>query len=249
VNAHSTDKEPQASGGFKWIIQIAGLIICLLWSGYAIFEKLTVPDEYASIAGIILPLSLALLIALNLFQKSSHSIVTASLGSQEYIQISTPEIEQRIRSRYQSQLAQLQAAGFYHIFDFGQTFSLVRLFLILPATMAALMLFNREVLSIKNGKFMIAHPVFAASDQSTLAHTFGLGTKFYTAFDDGTVLVSKSFKDRLPDTPGTLKHGKGGSISATWAAHQERTRQLLTEGKFIIRRTDFDFYTEMLSKG
>ena len=253
METHSAEGEPKAShkarGSFKRAIQITGLILCLFWSAYSIFEWITVPDKYASIAGIILPLSLALLIALDLFQNSAQSFAAASLGLREYAQISRPEIEQRLRRRYQSQSEQLQAIGFDHVFDYGETFPLVRFFFILPAMMAALMLLKRDVLSIKGGKFMIAHPVFAARDGSALVHTFGLGTKFYTAFDDGTLLVSKSFKDRLADTPGTLKHGKRGSIHATWADHQHRTRQLLAEGKSIVRRTDFGFYTEMLGKG
>jgi hypothetical protein len=95
----------------------------------------------------------------------------------------------------------------------------------------------------------IAHPVFVSGDRTAMAHVFGLGAKFYTAFKDGTLVVTKSFKDRLPETPQVMKKGGSGSISAAWTDHQEQVRRLVAAGKSIDEQTSFEHYMSMLDKG
>jgi hypothetical protein len=194
--------------------------------------------------------TLLLSAAVVLLEKLLSVVFGWLLGPTEYVRIDSPSMRQRIQRRYESEMERLRVMGFEHNFDFGESFPLFRFLLIFPAVLVLLMLLHREVLGIQDRtKFVITHPVFAAKDRSALVHTFGLGTKFYTAFEDGTLLVSKSFKDRLPGSEGLVKHGKGGTIESTWAEHQTRIRQMETGGKRIDRQYGFDFYCSLLRRG
>jgi hypothetical protein len=55
-----------------------------------------------------------------------------TFGAIEHVQICSPELEQRIQRRYQSEIGQLRNLGFDFLFSDGETFSLFRLALLLP---------------------------------------------------------------------------------------------------------------------
>ena len=171
-------------------------------------------------------------------------------GTIEHIQIFSPELEQRIRARYQSEISQLKDLGFDYLFSDGESFSLFRLVMLFPALIVFMMLCKREVMTVHDGtKILNCHPIFAARNRTAYACPGVFGVSFDTAFQDGTILLSKNSGD--DNTRGAMiviNCCKGASIADTWARHQERIVALEAEGKRVDRQTSFQFYAEMSHK-
>ena len=171
-------------------------------------------------------------------------------GTIGHIQIFSHELEQRIRKRYQSEISQLTDLGFDYLFSDGEAFSLFRLALILPALTVIHMRCNGEVIALDDGtKLLVCYPVFISRNKTAFGYASGLGVKFYTAFQDGTLLVSKAYSDaNIPAAPMIVKFAEKASISETWAKHQERIAALEAEGKCVDRQTSFQAYAEISYK-
>jgi hypothetical protein len=91
--------------------------------------------------------------------------------------------------------------------------------------------------------------VFISRNKTAFGYASGLGVKFYTAFQDGTLLVSKAYSDaNIPAAPMIVKFAEKASISETWAKHQERIAALEAEGKCVDRQTSFQAYAEISYK-
>jgi hypothetical protein len=172
------------------------------------------------------------------------------IGPIEHVQVFSPELESRIRARFQSEFRQLSDLEFDYLFSDGETFSIFRLVLILPAINVLLMWLKREVISLRDGcTFLIGFPVFISRNKNAFGYSSGLGVKFYTAFQDGTILVSKDYADGdIPSGPMIVKYAQKASISDTWAKHQERIVALEAEGKRVDRQTSFPVYAEISHK-
>jgi hypothetical protein len=171
-------------------------------------------------------------------------------GTIDHVQIFSPELEQRVRARYQSEISQLQVFGFDYQFSDGETIPLFRLALIFPALVAFVMLCKREVFTIHDGtKYLVGHPVFVSKNKTAFAEPSGLGTKFYTAFQDGSLLISTTYAVvGMPAGPMIERHGQKASISETWASHQQRIEALEAEGKRVDRQTSYLAYAKIEHK-
>jgi hypothetical protein len=171
-------------------------------------------------------------------------------GTVQHIQIYSPEIEQRIRTRYQSEIGQLTNLGFDYLFSDGETISLFRLVLILPAITVIHMRSKGEVMTLYDGaKLLVGYPVLISKNKSAIGYASGLGVKFYSAFQDGTLLVSKAYADGdIPAGPMIVKYARKASLSDTWAEHQKRIAALESEGKRVDCQTSFQFYAEISEK-
>jgi len=171
-------------------------------------------------------------------------------GTIGHVQIFSPDLEQRIRTRYQSEIHQLNDLGFDYQFSDGETFPLIRLVLLLPALVIIMMWRKREVMTIHEGtKYLVGHPVYISKNKTAFAEPSGLGTKFYTAFHDGSLLISTTYTDGgMPAGPMIERHGQKASISETWASHQQRIAELETEGKRVDHQTSYQAYAEIEHK-
>jgi hypothetical protein len=171
-------------------------------------------------------------------------------GKIEHIQLHSPDIGQRIQTRYQSEIYQLTGLGFDYQFSDGESFSLFRLFLMFPVLILLMMRQKREVMNIHNGtKIFTAFSVFVSKDMTTFAHANPFGVKFYSAFQDGTILVSRNYGDDGGVGPHVVANPcKGDSICETWAAHQERIVAFEAAGKRVDRQTSFQAYAEISYK-
>ena len=85
--------------------------------------------------------------------------------------------------------------------------------------------------------------------RSTFAFPFGLGVKFYTAFQDGGLLVSETFEGCPADQSAVVVNQKSGSIAQTWSDHQNQMHALEQEGKVVDRQSSFEFFTQILPRG
>lgn len=169
------------------------------------------------------------------------------IGTIAHFRIFSPEIERRIQTRYQTEISQLTDLGFNYAFSDGEYFSLFRLILILPALTLIHMKSNGEVIFLQDGiKLVMGHPVLISNRPMAFSEASGLGVKFYTAFLDGTLLVSKAYADAdMPAGPMIRKYADKASISEVWDKHQERIEELVVKGKQIDRQTNFEFYAEI----
>jgi hypothetical protein len=178
------------------------------------------------------------------------ALLVSLLGKQltgriEHIQIASPAIESRIRNRYSSQIAQLKDIGFSPLFFYGEAFPLIRLFLIYPAILFLIMLLNREVVAVQGGsKLLFGYPVFLSNKRTAYAHPSQLGMKYHTAFQDGTILMTKNFGGKAGYGPTVEVHCvKNAGISDTRAEHQKWIQTLEAAGKQIVREISFQAYS------
>jgi hypothetical protein len=173
-----------------------------------------------------------------------------TIGTIEYIPIYNPEFEQRIRMRYQSEIRQLTGLGFDQIFFYGESFLLIRLFLLFPALIVLMMLSKREVMTVQNGtKFLSGYPVFTSGDKTAYSQPSGLGIKFHTAFQDGVILMTKNYGDTRGYGPTVRVHSiREASIGETWAEHQRRVQMAEMDGKRVDRQISFQAFAEISHK-
>jgi hypothetical protein len=179
----------------------------------------------------------------------AKSLIFQTFGDVGYVQVSSSGLEERIRSRYRSEIDQLSFLGFRYLFSVGQTFPVVSLLLIIPAIILLMMLAGREVITLHGGKeFLVGRAVYASADGTTFAHSGGLGIVFLTAFQYGSILMSANFGSN--NSPGSRieKHGyRGVSISDTWVAHQRSVQARVANGAEIDRDMSFKGYVAINS--
>jgi hypothetical protein len=194
---------------------------------------------------IVLAIVAAVIIILNLFPL----LLQWTVGTIGLVQISFPEFEQRIRTRYQAETSALAELGFYHVFFAGDDISVFRLFLIFPIMIVFSMGRNRVPMTVQDGRLRTGNPVFISRDKSTFAHPNSFGVTFHTAFQDGTVLVSKNFGDDTRHLSAIVGNSRPGTdIGGLWAAHQERLQMLVAEGRRINGQSSFQAYAEIIHK-
>lgn len=174
-------------------------------------------------------------------------IIRFIFGKISIIQISSPELEERIRVRYQSEIDELTDLKFIRVYSSGETVSAFRLFLVLPTIIIFQMWRKKEVISWSEGaRLMMGYPVLISGDNETFVEVSALGVKFYTAFQDGLLLISKTYDDDgMPKVPTIVKYAGKASIGDTWIAHQERIGSLKTEDKRASCQTNFQTYAEL----
>lgn len=172
-----------------------------------------------------------------------------TVGTIGLVQISSPEFEQRIRTKYQAETSALTDLGFYHLFFAGDDISIFRLLLIFPIMVIFSMGRKGVPMTVQDGRLRTGNPVFISRDKTTFAHPNSFGVTFHTAFQDKTLLVSKNFGDDSRYKSEIVGNSRpGASIGATWAAHQERLQALIAEGRRIDGQSSFQAYAEIIHK-
>ncbi len=189
-------------------------------------------------------------IAIPLFLNLLPSLFDWTVGAPDLVQIFSPEFEQRARKRYQAKMALLTNMGFDLAFFVGDSTSVFRMLLILPAIVVFDMRRGGVPMTIQNGtRLLTGNPVFISRDKSAYAHPNSLGFTFHTRFQDGTVLVSKNFGDDSGYIPAIVGNTcPAASAGDTWAVHQKRMEELVAEGRRIDLQTSFQAYREIVLK-
>lgn len=120
-------------------------------------------------------------------------MIFQTFGDVGYVQISSLRLEERIRSRYKSEIDQLLSLGFIYRFSVGQTFPILNLILIVPAIVLLMMLWRREVITFRGGtEFLVASPIYSKGEITAFAQPMGLGIVFKTAFQYGAGLTPQT---------------------------------------------------------
>ena len=106
---------------------------------------------------------------------------------------------------------------------------------------------NREVATIHNGsKLLFGFPVFNSSNKTTYAHPNQLGVKFHTLFQDGTILLTKSFAGKSKYGPTVVLHKvANASMGNIWAEHQKQIQVLEAAGKRVDSEISFEAFARI----
>lgn len=181
---------------------------------------------------------------LPLFSKGSSNekwgvrVVHWIIGSVGHVEVASTEFEQKICARYQFEIGQLKELGFDYRFTDGQTLSIFRLPLLLPAIAVIGLWCKRRPMSLHGRtRILIAYPICVSRDKTAFSEVGELGFSFHTAFQDGTILVSKGYKDDTSWGPSIIVNPCSDmAIGTAWADHQKRVHALESEGK----RAEYD---------
>jgi hypothetical protein len=187
-------------------------------------------------------------IAVSLFEEQIDALMRWTIGAIGHVQVSSPELERKIRDRYRQEIRQLEFVGFNFLFAEGETFQLIRFLFGFPALIALTMRAKQEVLAIHNGRdFLAGHPIFASADKTAFGHPNGLGVKFHTVFNDGTILVTKNYGDSSGYAPIAVVQPMiaGAQISDMCAVHQRGIEELKTAGKRVDNPISFQAYADV----
>jgi len=168
------------------------------------------------------------------------------IGPADCVQIASSSLERRFQRRYHSEFTQLTQIGFKPLFIFGESMSLYRLLLIYPVFLYTIMLLNREIATIKGSRLIFGYPVLTSSDGKIYVYIMQLGMKFYTGFQDGTILLTKNFG-------GTTKYGSNvifqrfcdASIYDIWMEHHNRVSLLEADGKQVEGEISFAAFSRI----
>jgi hypothetical protein len=199
----------------KWAwVRFIALALC-----FVVATELTKFSFWRGVSGLVLIAGLCSV----LFPLWPRRLFGRFIGNLEYIRVSDLDLERRVRARYQAEINELKSLGFDFLFFQAETFLLARLLLIYPVVVLLLMVWKREVLVLRHGKILLAHPIFVSGNRTAYAYPIGLGVKFHTAFQDGTRLVSAG---KLSPYPGSLGvHTRGPALFKRGRSMSEVSRR------------------------
>ncbi|HEX3891357.1 MAG TPA: hypothetical protein VHW46_02195 [Terracidiphilus sp.] len=182
------------------------------------------------------------------FRMQTRRAFMTLFGQIEYADEVSPKVEERLRSRYREQIDEFTSLGFHRLFFQGQTFPILRLVMVFPAIVVALMFLNREVIALhRGGRFLIGHCILASADQTTYVQILRLGVLFATLFENGEVLISCNYgSDNLKWQKLTRHAYRGESTADTWTKHQQWVNSKEIQGTRADRSPSFEKFVNMV---
>jgi hypothetical protein len=167
----------------------------------------------------------------------------------KYAEIEDPKLQGRIRTRYASDIADLQTLGFRHLafkLEARAPFSAFAYLPILPLMRRA-----KEVLVFPFPlRIATANVLLINAQPSTIAQCLGLGVKFYTNFSDGHLVISSTLLSHAAlQAPGIQKPGLQifrtppcGTVAEAWLSHRCQVSEMEASGKTISNTNSFADY-------
>jgi hypothetical protein len=153
----------------------------------------------------------------------------------EYQPITDPALDARIRTRYQSDIAALEALGFRYLAGCLEIQGSYSAILQLPVLLLTLP--KKEILVFRWPLRMgIANALLWHHDPPAIALCMGMGVKLYSRFVGGTLLITSTFQSYAVPRAGSsiLKLNPSADIAQAWTAHKEAVRNL-EHGKGPVR--------------
>ncbi len=168
------------------------------------------------------------------------------MTSTEYILVTYPNIQSRIRARYVRDIESLTALGFRQLCYYSEQLKSYSAVLQLP--MLLLMLAHKEVITIQSplrisaGFILLYH-----TDPPTIALPMGLGIKLYTDFSDRSIQISYTFSSAAISRPSPLirRVATTKGLDEAWRLHRSQIRDLESNGKVVVPQTSFNSYVDM----
>jgi hypothetical protein len=161
----------------------------------------------------------------------------------DYQQIVDPRLLRRVAERYQAETDELQRMGFRYLGDCLEImgpYSAVYLFLVVLLAHR-----KREVLTVPPPlRLAVGNRLLAHADPPCVALTMGMGTKLYTGFDDGTLLLSSDFASMAKPRPESpiLRLAPAPTLAKAWQAHLRQAELLAAGSKRWITEMTFEMY-------
>jgi hypothetical protein len=166
------------------------------------------------------------------------------IGPIQYLPLTSPVMDHRVRRRHQTEIAELTDLGFEYLCSEGQRFPLSRLLRIFPAVVSFGAWLQRTPVWIKDGFIIFGYPLLRRRLQPSFVELDGSHAKFITTFQDGTLLVSGNYDDPMPRGPGILRQFKAAAMAETWNNHEARVHALESINKQIDPRSDYATYAQ-----
>ncbi len=164
-----------------------------------------------------------------------------------YSQLKDPETQTRLNQRYQSEIAGLKRLGFhflaYCLEDHGPYSALKHPLISLFA------MSKSEIMKFKwPFRVALANVLMAAENPPTIALCMGLGVKFYTPYQNGTVLITSNFHSGMSFGPDSriIRNAQISSLDEAWEEHRRMALELSGQVEFLSDRMVFGDYV-MLS--
>ena len=240
MEANPANNAQAASSGAakKWHLALIDAVG--LW--YVARYELHHHSPWVALWGVLLAFSLADA----LFPDQMSTFTRGLFGKIEYLQVSSPPFEQRIQSRYRTQINELTSLGFSYLFSEGEAFSIARVLLLYPALVLLLMKLKGEVVTVSEGKFLTGNPILVSGDRTAYGHPNGLGVIFHTRFEDGSRLISANYGEDDTRSGLVRQAVKGASISETWSRHRQTIQSLTTESNRVKMEISFPAYVDII---
>jgi Zn-dependent protease len=180
-----------------------------------------------------------------LSRSESPSPGSGGLLREEYVEITDPTLQSRVRARHGSKLASLQALGFQH---FACRLEVLPPYSAISKFPIVLIMFSKEVLVFpKPARLGVANILMIHSSPSSIAECLGLGIKFYSVFSDGTLLISSSFRSALAPTSNSriIMNPHCRSVEEAWLAHKQKAAELELQGIRVQNLSSFADYVKI----
>jgi len=179
-------------------------------------------------------------------QEGGYGLAWLLFGRIEYLQITSSALDQHFRARYQEATGELARLGFGYLCSYGETFSVFRLLLGIPALAILSLLPKRPVVGIWGGlRISECCPLLIAGDKDAYAEADCECVKFYTAFTDGTFLVSSNYKTLTLKGPVMTKRWRAAGIGEAWGEHQAAVQAFEAAGRRVDRRSSFQEFADL----
>ena len=166
------------------------------------------------------------------------------IGPIEYLPLTSPAADNRVRKRHQTEIAELTDSGFEYLCSEGQRFPLSRLLRIFPALVSFGVWRQRTPIWITDGFIVFGYPILRYRLKPSFVELDGSHVMFVTTFQDGTLLVSGNYEDPMPRGPGILRQFKAATLADTWNNHIARVHALESIDKQIDPRSDYATYAQ-----
>jgi hypothetical protein len=163
-----------------------------------------------------------------------------------YSEVTEPDFQARIRARYGADIQSLSALGFDPLCYYREQLGALSALFQIPALLQ--MLLKKEVIVVEGPlRLGVACALLAHTTPATIAVPMARGIKLYSDFTEGSLLVSCTFISHRASHPGSriMQITSQAGIEDLWRLHQERIRQLQSEGKILQTRVSFEHYVQM----
>ncbi len=161
----------------------------------------------------------------------------------KYSLITEDSLQSRIEKRYFQEISSLKQLGFQHLAfcleDHGPFSALTQLPVI------PLAYYNGEVLVFKRPLSLgSANVLMSTENPAAIALCMGMGTKIYSAFSDGTVVISSDFASSAVPRVGSklVRLPAQPTLNETWAVHKSEVYNRQSEVSLLREAMIFEDY-------
>jgi hypothetical protein len=164
----------------------------------------------------------------------------------EYSEIIDPKLQSRVHSRYDREIASLQALGFRHLAFCLETLGPYSATLQFPLLL--LMLPKKEVHAFPRPfRLAVANALLVHRHPSSIALCMGMGVKIYTRLSDHSLLISSTFQSHAVPGPTSpiIRNPPSATPEEAWISHKQRALEMEAGAKTIANSGSLGDYIEL----